>query len=73
MKETQNKSLLTELTCEDSATVNGGHYYRPCYYSRRYRPSYSYRRPNYGSGSGSGYGGGYAVNQVTNVNVLIND
>jgi hypothetical protein len=72
MKDTQNKSLLMELTNEDSATVNGGRYYRPCYYSRRHRPSYhSYNRPSYGSGYG--YGGGYAVNQVTNVNVLIND
>jgi len=37
MKETKDDSLFAELTPEESASVNGGHYY----YSRRncYRPT----------------------------------
>ncbi|NJM63613.1 MAG: hypothetical protein HC849_31150 [Oscillatoriales cyanobacterium RU_3_3] len=40
-QETKDISLFTELTAEESASVNGGHYYaRRRYYSSRncYRP-----------------------------------
>ncbi|MEG3880878.1 hypothetical protein QT972_26295 [Microcoleus sp. herbarium7] len=45
MKETTNTSLFTELTAEESATVNGGHYYSSynCYKPRR-RRQVVYRR-----------------------------
>jgi hypothetical protein len=37
MQETKDISLFTELTAEESASVNGGHYYsRRRYYSSRY-------------------------------------
>jgi hypothetical protein len=37
MKETKNDSLFAELTPEESASVNGGHYYyRNCYRPRRH-------------------------------------
>jgi hypothetical protein len=47
-QETNNSSLFTELTAEESASVNGGHYngcYRPIrrYYDC-YRPRYVRRR-----------------------------
>jgi len=47
MKDTQNKQLFTEITTEESATVNGG--YCGYYQSRSpYRYNYSgYRRPRY--------------------------
>lgn len=56
MQETKETSLFTELTAEESASVNGGHYYsyrphrRRYYYSRYRRPYYSYyyRRSSYG-------------------------
>ena len=52
MQETKDNSLFTELTAEESASVNGGHYYserRNCGRRRRwvvYRPNCdgSYRR-----------------------------
>lgn len=47
MKDTQKSSLFTELTTDESATINGGrYYYSPCYYG--YRPYYDggYRRSN---------------------------
>jgi NADH:ubiquinone oxidoreductase subunit len=34
MQETKENSLFTELTSEESASVNGGHYYRDSYYGR---------------------------------------
>ena len=37
MKDTQKNSLFTELTTNESATINGGYHYRPCY---DYYPSY---------------------------------
>jgi hypothetical protein len=47
MQETKDVSLFTELTAEESASVNGGHYYGGC--RRRYRPTryYGCRRPRY--------------------------
>ena len=37
MKETQDDSLFAELTSEESASVNGGHYsYRNCYRPTRH-------------------------------------
>jgi hypothetical protein len=43
MQDTKEISLFTELTAEESASVNGGHYYdcsrprrRHCYRPRRY-------------------------------------
>lgn len=62
--------LFQDLNSDESATINGGHYYRPCrtYYYPRYR-----RSSGYSGGSGSGYGSGFAANQTTNVNVLYND
>jgi hypothetical protein len=39
MQETKDISLFTELTAEESASVNGGHYNR-CY--RRYRRTRHY-------------------------------
>ena len=35
MQELKDNSLFTELTSEESASVNGGHYSR-CGYRRRY-------------------------------------
>ncbi|WP_293339534.1 hypothetical protein [Microcoleus sp. CAWBG58] len=34
MQETQDNSLFAELTPEESASVNGGHYYGDRYYDR---------------------------------------
>ncbi|NEQ74783.1 MAG: hypothetical protein F6K23_18075 [Okeania sp. SIO2C9] len=39
MQETKNNQLFTEISSEESATINGGH----GYYGRRYY-SYGYRR-----------------------------
>jgi hypothetical protein len=64
MKDTQKKTLLKELAADESATINGGYYYSPCYYGGGYGGGYGY---------GYGYGSATAINQVTNVNVLIND
>ncbi len=38
MSETKDTSLFTEITNEESASVNGGHYYprRRCYRPRRH-------------------------------------
>jgi hypothetical protein len=37
MKETQDDSLFAEITPEESASVNGGHYYyRNCYRPTRH-------------------------------------
>jgi len=59
-QDTQEKTLFTEISAEESATVNGGwnyysgyrryNYYRPrrVYYS--YRRSYGYGGRNYGYG-----------------------
>jgi hypothetical protein len=44
-QETNNSSLFTELTAEESASVNGGHYYG-CYRPRRSR-YYGCCRPRY--------------------------
>ena len=87
MKDAHNTELFTNLSAEESATVQGGYgcrrsrgySYRPSYYyiprSFSYQPSY-----NYGYGYGGGYGGGYSrsggsssVNQTVNVNVLYDD
>ncbi len=45
MKETTDTSLFTEITAEESATVNGGHYYysKNCY-RRPVRRHVVYRR-----------------------------
>jgi hypothetical protein len=43
MKETTDTSLFTEITAEESATVNGGHYSDNCYRPRR-RRQVVYRR-----------------------------
>jgi hypothetical protein len=55
MQETKDTLLFTELTAEESASVNGGHSYgrshrRHRYYARYRRPYYSYyyRRSSYG-------------------------
>ena len=65
MQRSSQSNLFTDLTQTEATTVQGGHYYysNPCYYRRvyYYRPSSSYT-----SSSPS-------VNQVTNVNVLIDD
>ncbi len=59
MQEDKTKQLFTEVTEEDSATINGGHYhgcgcysYKKSYYKRSHyhKPSYSYY-PAYYSGS----------------------
>jgi len=43
MQETQNSKLFSDLSSEESATINGGYYYDDCYgYGRRVR---YYRRP----------------------------
>ena len=60
MQETKDTLLFTELTAEESASVNGAHRYgrsyrRRDYYSRYDRPYYSYHRPYY-SYSRSYYG-----------------
>lgn len=53
MQETKDTLLFTELTAEEAASVNGGHYYghrrhrQRHYYSRYRRPYYSYRRSSY--------------------------
>ncbi|GGA31892.1 hypothetical protein [Okeania sp. KiyG1] len=53
MQETQNTELFSELSTEESATINGGHNFDDCYgygRSRRYyrRPvSYHYRSYHY--------------------------
>jgi hypothetical protein len=50
MQETKDVSLFTELTAEESASVNGGHYYgchrryRPTRYYGCYRPRRVYRQ-----------------------------
>jgi hypothetical protein len=46
MKETTDTSLFTELTAEESASVNGGHYYYSRYgcYRRPVRRHVVYRR-----------------------------
>ena len=51
MQDRQEKQLFTEITTEESATVNGGscgYSYRPnSYYGRRYYNYSSYGRPSY--------------------------
>jgi hypothetical protein len=50
MQETKDTSLFTELTAEESASVNGGHYngcyrrYRRTRHDGCYRPRRVYRR-----------------------------
>ncbi|MGB3508621.1 MAG: hypothetical protein WBA93_05155 [Microcoleaceae cyanobacterium] len=49
MQETKNNQLFTEISSEESATINGGHgYYRRRYQSVSYRPYYR-RRVRYSS------------------------
>lgn len=43
--EIQNTSLFTELTAEESASVNGGHYHDRCRPRRRHRRHCGYHRP----------------------------
>jgi hypothetical protein len=43
-QETKNSSLFTELTAEESASVNGGHYYN-CYRQVRRYDRYDCDRP----------------------------
>ncbi len=75
MSETKDLSLFTEITAEESASVNGGHYYgRDCYRPPtrrcrprpRPRPCYSYSDSPYFDGRrvdsyvrSSGYGNYY--------------
>lgn len=50
MQETQNNQLFTDISAEESATINGGHgYYRRRYhgYRRRYPGYVSSRRRRY--------------------------
>ncbi len=57
MQETQNSELFSNISSEESETINGGHYYDDCYgygYGRPvryYRPpiSYHYRSYSYHS------------------------
>jgi hypothetical protein len=57
MQETENKSLLTDLNAEESATVNGGHRHH-CRYSSYYNQgSYGYNS-GYGYNNTNYYGGG---------------
>ncbi|MEG4107293.1 hypothetical protein [Microcoleus sp. S13_C5] len=44
MKETKDNSLFTELTSEESASVNGGYYYSNEYDCYRPRRHVVYRR-----------------------------
>jgi hypothetical protein len=55
--------LFVELTEKESATVNGAHYYYPCYWGY---PVYYY-------GGGSSSGSTSSTIQTTNVNVVYND
>ncbi|MEB3882396.1 hypothetical protein [Lyngbya sp. CCY1209] len=44
----QTKALFTELSQEESSTVNGGHYHpRYCYYDSYYKPTYYYHASSY--------------------------
>jgi hypothetical protein len=63
----QKNELFVELTEKESATVNGAHYYYPCYWG--YPVSYY----GGGYGYGSGYGSASSTTQTTNVNVVYND
>ncbi|MDJ0555358.1 MAG: hypothetical protein QNJ68_13130 [Microcoleaceae cyanobacterium MO_207.B10] len=51
MQEAKNNQLFTDISSEESATINGGHgYYHRRYYGyrRSYRPvRYYYRRRRY--------------------------
>lgn len=58
MNDTQTNSLFTELTTEESATINGAHYYRPYAYWRNRRQRLAYRP--------------YNNNKSTTVNVKVN-
>ena len=54
MNDTQTNSLFTELTTEESATINGAHYYYgPRRYARwrRYRPIAYRPYPSYNNNS----------------------
>lgn len=82
MKVTANTQLFTDLSVDESATVQGGcryHSYRPSYYytprSYSYYPSYSYGYGYGGYGSSYNRGGssGGSVNQTVNVNVRYDD
>jgi hypothetical protein len=57
MNDTQTNSLFTELTTEESATINGAHVYRPYAYWRRRRRHLARRPYN---------------NKSTTVNVKVN-
>ncbi|NEP12696.1 MAG: hypothetical protein F6K14_21315 [Symploca sp. SIO2C1] len=58
MKDTQEKQLFTEITTEESATVNGGY----CGYYQSWRPRY----PRY-------YNSGYRRRYNQTVNVYFNN
>lgn len=66
----QKQELFVELNEKEAATVNGAHYYYPCYQGY---PVYYGGGYGYGSGSGSGSGSASNVTQTTNVNVVYND
>lgn len=60
--EVQSKTpLFSELSAEESAQINGAHYYyhRPRYHAIRYA------RPCYRSSSRSNFGGGYVIQNVS--------
>ncbi len=60
--ESQSKTpLFSELSAEESAQINGAHYY---YHRPRYRAT-RYYRPCSRSSSRGRYGGGYVVQNVS--------
>jgi len=52
MAQDKTQNLFTEITTEESSTVNGGHGYYGGYYG-------GYRKASYGYGRGYGYGRSY--------------
>lgn len=80
MNATKNAELFTDLTTEESASLQGGcrrhsYYSRPYYYYRQPQPVAYYPAYGYGYGYGGGYGnyGSGSVSQTTNVNVVYDD
>jgi hypothetical protein len=47
MQETKDTLLFTELTAEESASVNGGHSYGRLHRRHHYYSRYRHRRPYY--------------------------
>ena len=55
MQETQNNELFSDISTEDSATINGGHGCGCDGYGYGRSVSYGYRRGGYGYGYGGCY------------------